>query len=131
MKAAKKSKDSQKLVENPGISGRERHLYPDPALPLDVRPGPSPLYWVRAHAGAAGGQPGPWWRPVGQLGIAMWQVALANPREDLGGARKDTHQTPVHLSEDMCPTIPSSHPRPHSTRVRTADAEGSLGLLTS
>lgn len=24
-----------------------------------------------------------------QLGIAMWQVVLAHPREDLGGAGKD------------------------------------------
>lgn len=94
------------------------------------KPRPSPVWWLRSHAGAAGGQPGPCWRLAGQLDIAVWQVASANPREGLGGSGKDTPARLAHLSGDMCPTAPSSHLQPHPTRGMTADGEGSLGLST-
>lgn len=43
---------------------------------------------LSSEAKEAGSHPGLWGDPE-QLEIAMWQVALAHPREDLGGAGKD------------------------------------------
>lgn len=62
----------------------------------------------------------------GQLDIAVWQVASANPREGLGGAGKDTPARLAHLSGDMCPTAPSSHLQPHPTGGRLPMEEGAL-----
>lgn len=82
---------------------------------------------MRSHAGAAGGQPGPCWKLAGQLDIAVWQVASANPRGTGWGWEGHPCQTGTsvrgHVSNS--PQLTSTAP-PHPTRGTTADGEGAL-----
>lgn len=126
------SKDSKKQVENPDelVGGKETCILV-PALPRAAQSQACLLPFSAETTCWGSGRPA--WTsagPVGQLGITVWQVALANPRESLGGAGKDAPARLWPICQRTCVQQPHG-PRPHPTMGKDSRwTKGSLGLTT-